>query len=151
MHQSQAQLLRGVEGAVDHQVLVTVHSLLLRESRCAECYNSPNPILRDKCCDGNSNSSSCPDSCDLLLRFCQLTDLQELPDLPADALIGSQCGGQSTLLSHAEGLFENNFKAGVTRHFNETGPFGRALGALHNPVTYNEPGRWVRLLIIIIY
>ena len=61
----------------NYQVLVTVHSFVLLESRCAECYKAGDPIsVRDSCCDGN-NASSCPDSCDILLRFCELGDLSQ--------------------------------------------------------------------------
>ena len=64
-----------VEG--DYEVLVTVHSLVLLESRCAECYGmAGEPIQRDSCCDGGNIMTSCPASCDILLRFCPLSDLQ---------------------------------------------------------------------------
>ena len=60
-------------------MLVTLHSFVLLESRCAECHKAGDPIiLRDSCCDGN-NASSRPDSCDILLRFCELRDLSQSP------------------------------------------------------------------------
>ena len=109
-------------------MLVTVHSLVLLESRCAECYGQAGePILRNSCCDGG-NFSSCPTSCDIVLRFCQLSDLQQF-DL-AGTFLGTQCA-QSPLFGHAEDFLGfDSVKAGETF-------------LLTYPLTYNEAGKWV--------
>ena len=126
-------------------MLVTVHSLVLLESRCAECYGKAGEsIRRDSCCDGTNRTSSCPASCDVLLRFCQLSDLPQF-DL-ADTLlrvgpVGTQC--QSPQFIYVEDWLVNNFKTNETRQFNEVGSLGGMLGSLSNPVTYNEAGKWV--------
>ena len=132
---------RGLEG--DYEVLVTIHSLVLRESRCAECYGGAGEaIKRNHCCD-EDNKSSCPDSCDILLRFCQLDDLPQfnIADTSFKAL-GTQCG-QSMLLSRVEDVFANNFRTGETYRFDEVGLLGGMFMVLRNPVAYNDTGNWV--------
>ena len=129
-------------------MLVTVHSLVLRDSRCAECYGEAgDPIKRNHCCDGD-NENSCPDSCDILLRFCELDDLPQfnIADTLFQAL-GTQCG-QSMLLSHVEDVFASNFRTGETYRFDEVGLLGGMFMVIHNPVTYNETGKWVNLFSI---
>ena len=123
----------------DYQVWVTVHSFVLLESRCAECFGEAGEsIQRDSCCDGG-NITSCPASCDILLRFCQLSDLQFTP---ADRLLrGTQC--THLLYSHAEGLLGNNFKSDETYQFNETGSLGGIFWTLSNPVAYYGVEKWV--------
>ena len=131
-------------------MLVTVHSLVLLESRCAECYGQAGEsIQRNSCCDADNDnsSSSCPAAdCDVLLRFCQLSDLQQFS--LDDRFLGTQCA-QSPLSSHVEDLIGFNFKAGNTHHFDEVGLLGGMFGTLSNPVTYNETGKWVNSVIII--
>ena len=124
----------------DYEVLVTVHSLILLDSRCGECYGKAGqPIQRDSCCDGN-NTSSCPASCDILLGFCWLSDLLQF-DL-TDRLSGTHCI-QTELSSYATDLLGNNLEANETHQFNETGSLGGMFGTLSNPVTYYEVGNWV--------
>ena len=131
---------RGIGG--DHDVLITVHSLVLLDSRCGECYgNATDPILRNSCCDGG-NMTSCPATCDILLRFCQLSDLQ-FTSIADNRLLGTQCHGVQLVQSHAQALLGNNFESGQTYLFNETGTIGENLVSTRNPVTYTENGRWV--------
>ena len=63
---SSVQLTVVTEG--HYRVLVTIHSFVLLESRCAECYvqNSTTP-QSGLCCDGSNES--CPNSCDIRLIF----------------------------------------------------------------------------------
>ena len=133
----------------DYQVLVTVHSLVLLESRCAECYGQAGESIQyNSCCDADSNgmSSSCPAiDCDILLRFCQLSDLLQFN--LTGTLLGTQCA-QSPLLIHVEDWLGFNFKAGVTHQFNEVGSLGGMFGILSNPVTYNESGKWVSSVML---
>ena len=130
----------------DYQVLVTVHSLVLLESRCAECYGEVGEsVQRNSCCDGG-NTSSCPASCDVILRFCQLSDLRKF-DLD-DMLLNTQCA-QSPQFSHAEDWLGNNFKTGDIYQFDEMGSLGGLLGLLSNPVTYSETGKWVNSVDLI--
>ena len=119
----------------DYQVIVTAHSLVLLESRCAECYGNSGggSIQRDSCCDGG-NSTFCPDTCDILLRFCQLGKLSQFP--LANKLLGTGCV-QTPLSSHFEKLLGNNFIAGEIYQLNEVGSLGG------DPVTYYEVGKWV--------
>ena len=100
---------RGIEG--DYLVLVTVHSLVLLESRCAECYDaSGSSVQRNSCCDG-VNTSSCPSSCDIILRFCELSDLSQFN--LADRLFGTKCQG-TQLPNWAEDFLGFDLMAGET-------------------------------------
>ncbi len=135
----------GIEG--DYQVLVTVHSLVLLESKCAECYDEPGTIRRNSCCDGDYDESSCPDSCDILLRFCQLIELPQFNF--TNTFLSTQCG-QSTMFNHVTDMFGFNFKAGEIHRFDEVGLLGGSFMTLRNPVTYNETGKWVSLVIIVL-
>ena len=132
---------REVEG--DYQVLITVHSLLLLESRCAECYGETGvTIKRNDCCDENEEDS-CPErDCDILLRFCQLGDLSQfnLADRLV-SIIGTKCV-QTPLSSHFDDWLGNNLKAGETYpEFDEMHLFGGVI--FRTPVMYNEAGQWV--------
>ncbi len=129
----------------NYEVLVTLHSLVLLESRCAECFKLMAPIQRNSCCD-RDNESSCPDSCDILLRFCQLSDLQFTT--PVDRLLGTQC---AQLLSRGDSLLGYNFKSGEIYQFNETGSLGGTFSTLSNPVTYYGAGKWVSSVIYFNY
>ena len=140
----QAQLsFRGIEG--DYQVLVSVHSLVLLESRCAECYGEGGGSIRwNFCCDFNTSSTSCPNSCDILLRFCQLSDLS-LFNL-ADGPLGTQCPG-TPLSSHLQlnDFLGYNLEAGETYSNKENLQGGVVFSS---PVVYDETGRWVNLIAI---
>ena len=133
----------------DYQVLVTVHSLVLLESRCAECYKAVDPFLRDSCCDGN-NTSSCPDSCDVLLRFCQL-ELGDLPQFPlADRLlVGTNCVQNPLSTCYLEDWFGFNLKAGVPTYPEESLQ-GGIVDLFWMDVVYDGTGQWVNLITIII-
>ena len=136
---------RGTEG--DYQLLVTVHSLVLLESRCAECYGKAgDPIQRDSCCDGgNRTSGSCPASCDVLLRFCPLGDLLQpgIHDL-TNGLLGTKCA-QTPLMSHIQNWLGNNLKAGETYpDYDEGGLLEGTVTIFVTPVEYNEAGEWVK-------
>ena len=134
----QVQLsFRDIKG--DYKVLVNVHSLVLLESRCAECYGEGGgSVQRNFCCDFNTSSTSCPNSCDILLRFCQLGDLTQFN--LADRLLGTQCPG-TPLSSHLEDFLGFNLKAG------ETYP-QESLQAFSSPVVYDGTGRWVSSIAI---
>ena len=139
----QVQLsFNGSEG--DYQVLVAVHSLVLLESRCAECYGHEGggSVQRNFCCDFNTSSTPCPNSCDILLRFCQLDDLS-LFNL-ADRLFGIKCPG-TPLSSHFEEFLGFNLKAGeIYSHSNRENLQGGTV--FSSPVVYNGTGRWVNLI-----
>ena len=128
------QAFRGIEG--NYQVLVSVHSLVLLESRCGECYDAGGgEVQRSSCCDGN-NTSSCPNNnsrCDILLRFCRLGDLSQFN--LANRLLGTTCP-QTPLSSHLEDFLGFNLKAG------ETYP-QESLQAFSSPVMYDGTGHWV--------
>ena len=135
----------GVEG--NYQVLVTIHSLVLLESRCAECYKFGNPVQHGLCCEeANINTSSCPNTCDILLRFCQLNDITQFNF--TDALVGSRECWQPSPFRHADDLLGFDFEAGVIYCFEEVGLIRGLFRLLSNPVTYNEIGRWVSLVTI---
>ena len=115
----------------DYEVLVTLRSFVLLESRCAECYADDSATYqRGLCCDGD-NVESCPSSCDVLLKFFQLEGFHELP--------------QSTVGTPGfQGLLGYNFNATEVHQYNEKGPVGIPYFELINPVTYNGTGKWVR-------
>ena len=142
----QVQLsFRGIEG--HYQVLVTVHSLLLLESRCAECYKDDDPIiLRDSCCDGN-NASSCPDSCDILLKFCELGDLPQFPLADRLASVGTRCV-QNPLSNYLEDWLGFNLKAGVTYPDFDEGSLQGGI-VFRTDVVYDGAGQWVNLIVIL--
>ena len=118
---------------------MSVHSLVLLESSCAECYEvGDSSVQRNSCCDFNS-SSSCPNSCDILLRFCQLSDLSQFN--LADRLLGTQCPG-TPLSSHFEDFLGFNLKAGETySHSNKESLQGGVVFSFD--VMYNGTGQWV--------
>ena len=109
-------------------MLVTLHSLVLLESRCAECYADDSATFqRGLCCDGD-NMESCPSSCDVFLKFFQLEGFHELP--------------QSTV--GTEGFLGFNFNTTEVYQYSETGPIGFPGFELINPMTYTGTGKWVR-------
>ena len=134
---------RGIEG--DYQVLVSVHSLVLLESRCAECYGEGGgSIQRDSCCDGN-NTSSCPDSCDILLRFCHLGDVSQ-SNLTNRSVFGTNCA-QNSLSNYFEDFLGYNLKAGETYPDYDAGSSDLQGGIVfRTSVAYNGTGQWVSLL-----
>ena len=134
---------RGIEG--DYQVLVTVHSLVLLESRCAECYGKVgDPILRDSCCD---DTDSCTDSCDILLRFCELGDLPQSPLADRLVSVGTRCV-QNPLTNYLEDRLGFDLKAGVTYpDFDEESLQGGIVFRTH--VVYDGTGQWVNLIVIL--
>ena len=71
-----------------------------------------------QCCDGENveSSESCPDSCDVMLVFCDLTHMLPCP----------------------EGFLGYNYNANIIHHFNETGEVGLTGAGLINPLTYND-------------
>ena len=130
-------------------MLVTVHSLVLLESRCAECYiNDSTTPQRGLCCDGE-NSESCPSRCDVYLNFCQLESFQELdnnfaepPELPNSTLpllLGTNCSQLDLIVGGWLGI---DFNTNQVYQYNVTGPIGVA-GLLRNPVTYADSGKWL--------
>ena len=139
-----------VEG--DYQVLVTVQSLVLLKSRCAECYDEGSGSIQwESCCDGDyvttstrARTRSCPDGCDILLRLCQLSDLLQSPLANTrNGPFGTQCE-QISLSSHFEEWLGDDFERGATYP-----DFGRGLlqgvGTFRTPMTYDETGEWVNL------
>ena len=134
---------RGIEG--DYQVLVSVHSLVFLESRCAECYGEDGgSVQRNSCCDG-VDTSLCPNSCDIVLRFCQLSsDLSQFN--LADRLLGTKCT-QIQLSSYFDDLLGFDLTAGET--YSNTNRESLLGGVVFNsPVMYNGTGRWVNLIAI---
>ena len=140
--QVQLWSFRGTEG--DYQVLLTVKSLVLLESRCAECYSiGGGSFQRDSCCDGN-NTESCPDSCDILLKFCRLSDLLQSPLASTiNGPFGVQCE-KTPLSSHFEEWLGNDFKRGETYPDFGMGLF-QGVGTFGTPMKYDETGEWVNL------
>ena len=138
----QVQLsFRGIEG--DYQVLVSIHSLVLLESRCAECYAlGDGSVRQNSCCDFNS-LTPCPNSCDILLRFCQLGNLSQFN--LADGLLGTQCPG-TPLSSHFEEILGFNLMAGVTYSNSDKESLQEGLVVFSTRVVYNGTGRWVNLI-----
>ena len=127
-------------------MLVTVHSFLLLDSRCAECYGKAGEaIQRNSCCDGN-NTSSCPASCDILLGFCRLSDLLQFNLTTGNRLSGVECT-QTRSSSYAADLLGNDLEPYETHQFSETGSLGGLHRSLSNPVTYYEEGNWVSSVI----
>ena len=121
----------------DYQVLVSVNSLVLLESRCAECYDAGGgEVQRNSCCDEN-NTNSCPDSCDIILRFCQLGDLSQFN--LADGLFGIECPG-TPLSSHFDDFLGYNLKANETYSDKESLQGGVVF---NSHVVYDGAGRWV--------
>ena len=133
----QVQLsFREIEG--DYQVLVSVRSLVLLESKCAECYGEGGgSVQRNFCCDFINSSSSCPNSCDILLRFCPLGDLSQFN--LADRLFGIECPG-TPLSSHFEDFLGYNLKANETYSDKESLQGGVVF---NSHVVYDGAGRWV--------
>ena len=133
---------RGIEG--DYQVVVSVHSLVLLESRCGECYDAASgSVQQNSCCDG-VNTSSCPtDSCDILLRFCQLSsDLSQFN--LADRLLGTKCP-ETPLFSYFDDFLGFDIMAGET--YSNTSKESLLGGVVFNyHVVYNGTGRWVSLI-----
>ena len=125
-------------------MLVTVQSLVLLESRCAECYSQGGgSIQRDSCCDGN-NTESCPDSCDILLRLCRLSDLLQFPlTSTINGPFGTQCE-QTPLSSHFEEWLGINITRGETYPDFGMGLF-QGVRTFGTPMTYDETGEWVNL------
>ena len=122
-------------------MLVSVHSLVLLESRCAECYDAGGgSVQRNSCCDGNeTNSEACPNSCDITLRFCQLGDLSQFN--LANGLLGAMCPG-TPLSSHFEEFLGYDLKAGETySHSNKESLLGNTV--FRSRVKYDGIGRWV--------
>ena len=128
---------RGIGG--DYKVLVAVHSLVLLESRCGECYGEGGgSVQRNSCCDG-VNTRSCPNSCDIILRFCQLSDLSQFN--LADRLLGTKCP-LTPLSSHFDDLLGFDLTAGETYSNSNRGSFqGGAIFSSY--VVYNGAGQWV--------
>ena len=144
MHPSfQVQLsFRGSEG--DYQVLVSVHSLVLLESRCAECYGKAGEsIQRDSCCDGiNRTAGPCPATCDVLLRFCQLGDLLQLNLINRTLVQGTRCV-HTPLSSYFDDWIGNDLKAGESYpEYDEGGSIRETI--FETPVTY-QTEQWVSL------
>ena len=129
---------RGSEG--DYRVLVSVHSLVLLESRCAECYDAGGgSVQRNSCCDEVNNITSCPNSCDILLRFCELSDLSQFN--LADGLLGTKCP-RTPLSSHFDDLLGFDLKAGETYSNSNREALQGGL-VFSSPVVYNGTGQWV--------
>ena len=127
----------------DYKVLVSVHSLVLLESRCAECYAAGNgSIQQDSCCDGN-NTDSCPDSCDIRLRFCDLGDLSQF-NLADRSIFGINCL-QNSLSSSFEDFLAYNLKAGETYPDYDAGSLQGGI-VFRTNLAYNGTGQWVSLL-----
>ena len=110
----QVQLTVVIEGR--YRVLVTIHSFVLFESRCAKCYvgNSTTP-RSGLCCDGSNGS--CPNSCDILIAFRQ-----------------NNLGGTNQF--YLEGTLGQDFKANEVQRYNETGKIGFQSFAPVNPLQY---------------
>ena len=126
-------------------MLVSVHSLVFLESRCAECYVvGGGSVQRNSCCDG-VNSTSCPNSCDIILRFCQLSsDLLQFN--LAGRLLGTKCP-QTPLSSHFDDFLGFNLTAGETYSIsNKESLLGGVV--FNSPVVYNGTGRWVNLIAV---
>ena len=123
-------------------MLLTVHSLVLLESRCAECYVvGGDSVQRNSCCDG-VNSSSCPSSCDIILRFCELSDLSQFN--LADRLFGTRCPG-TPLSIQVEDLLGFDLVAGET--YSNSDRESLQGGAIFNSrVVYNGTGPWVNFI-----
>ena len=123
-------------------MLVTLHSLVLLESRCAECYADDSATFqRGLCCDGD-NMESCPGSCDVYLRFCQLERFRELGEVfePAEEL-GTKC---SRLTPVVEGWIGINYNTSEVYQYCDIGPIGLDLSdSLSNPVIYAVSGKWI--------
>jgi hypothetical protein len=131
----------GIEG--DYQVLVRVHSLVLLESRCGECYDAGGgSVRRNACCDLNTTSNSCPNDCDIVLRFCRLGDLSQFN--LGDQLLGTDCPG-TPLSSHFEDFLGFNLKASET--YSDSNREGLQGGIVFSSrVVYDGTGRWVNLI-----
>ena len=130
---------RGIEG--DYRVQVAVHSLVLLESRCAECYGIAIGDGSNFCCDFSTSTSSCPSGCDIILRFCQLSsDLSQFNS--TDRLLGTMCPGTP--------LFEEflgfNLMAGVTYSNSNRESLQGGLVVFSTRVVYNGAGQWVNLI-----
>ena len=112
-------------------MLVTIHSFVLLESRCAECYDDKNDTTPESglCCDGD-DAESCPSSCDILIVFNQ----PEL-DIPRANRF------------HSEGILGHNFNANVVQQYNETGLVGIPSFGLINPLNYTTE-KLVRQIIL---
>ena len=123
-------------------MLVSVHSLILLESRCAECYDAGGgSVQRNSCCDG-INTSSCPNSCDIVLRFCELGDLSQFGLV--DRLLGTMCPG-TPLSRHLEDFLGFDLMPGETySHSNKENLQGGTV--FSSPVEYDGTGQWVSLI-----
>ena len=126
-------------------MLVAVHSLILLESRCAECYDAGGgSVQRNSCCDG-VNTSSCPNSCDIILRFCQLSsDLSQFN--LADRLLGTKCP-QFPLSSHFDDFLGFDLIAGETYSNSHRESLQGGVYVFSSPVVYNGTGRLVNFNI----
>ena len=121
---------------------MSVHSLVLQESRCGECYDAGGgSVQRNSCCD-EVNASSCPNSCDIILRFCELGDLSQFGLV--DRLLGTMCPG-TPLSRHLEDFLGFDLKAGETysRSNKENLQGGTVFSS---PVEYDGTGQWVSLI-----
>ena len=127
----------------DYQVLVSVHTLVLLESRCAECYGGGGGSIQwDYCCDG-SNTDSCPDSCDIQLRFCDLGDLSQF-NVADRSVFGTNCV-QNSLSDYFDDLLGFDLKAGeIYPDYDERSLQGGIV--FTTSVAYNGTGQWVSLL-----
>ena len=111
----QVQLTVVIEGR--YRVLVTIHSFVLFESRCAKCYVGSNTApQRGLCCDG-SNGESCPNSCDIMIAF-------------------RQNNAGSTNQFYSEGILGHDFKPNDVQWYNKTGETGFHRFAPVNPLQY---------------
>ena len=110
----QVQLTVVIEGR--YRVLVTIHSFVLLESRCAKCYVGNNSTPQSGlCCDGSNES--CPNSCDIMIAFRQNN------------------GGEIDQF-YSEGFLGYNFKPNEVQRYNKTGAIGLERFALVNPLQY---------------
>ena len=113
------QLSAVVEGR--YRVLVTIHSFVLLESRCAECYDDENDttLQRNLCCNGD-DAQWCPSSCDILIVF-------EQPELDTERRANR---------FYIEGILGYNFDANVVQQYNKTGQVGMPSFGLINPLNF---------------
>ena len=126
-------------------MLVTLRSLVLLESRCAECYAddlaTPQHGL---CCDGDSMELECPSSCDVFLIFCSLKvdseSLTKTLNPYNEPPLGTNCSQLDPVVGDWLG---NNSNTNEVYQYNSTGPIG-LFGALSNPVMYVASGKRVR-------
>ena len=92
-----------------------------------------------------NNITSCPSSCDIILRFCQLSsDLSQFN--LADRLLGTKCP-LTPLSSHFDDFLGFDLTAGETySNSNRESLLGGVVFDSH--VVYNGTGRWVNLIAI---